>query len=85
MTVLFAVNLFYWAFYLPDFIHHEVLNFPFFFAEPGSNKIDLAIPGAVAFGLHNGDHLVAVNGTAYTGTGDVGRAFTRAKPVHRWS
>jgi sigma-B regulation protein RsbU (phosphoserine phosphatase) len=77
LAVLFAVNLLYWVFYLPGFMHLEALNFPFFFAAPGTNKIDLATPKAVGFDLHNGDQLVAVNGTAYTGTGVVGRAFTK--------
>ena len=77
LAVLFAVNLLYRVFYLPDFIHREELNFPFFFVESGSNGIDLATPKAVGFGIHNGDHLVAVNGTPYTGTGVLGRAFTK--------
>ena len=79
LAVLFAVNLLYWAFYLPDFIHGEVLNFPSFFAESGSNQINLATPRAVDFGIHNGDQLVAINGTAYTGTGVLGRAFTKTE------
>ena len=79
LAVLFAVNLLYRVFYLPDFIHREVLNFPFFFVESGSNRIDLATPKAAGFGIHNGDQLVAVNGTAYTGTGVLGRAFTKAE------
>ncbi|MGB8535381.1 MAG: GAF domain-containing SpoIIE family protein phosphatase [Acidobacteriaceae bacterium] len=79
LTVLFAVNLLYWAFYLPDFIHREAFNFPLFFADSGTNEINLATPAAVGFGLHNGDKLVAVNGTAYTGTGVLGRAFTKTE------
>jgi hypothetical protein len=79
LAILFAVNLLYRVFYLPDFIHGEVLNFPFFFVESGSNGIDLATPKAVGFGIHNADQLIAVNGTAYTGTGVLGRAFTKAE------
>ena len=75
LAILFAVNLLYRAFYLPDFIHLEGLNFPFFFVESGSNGIDLTTPKAAGFGIHNTDQLVAVNGTAYTGTGVLGRAF----------
>ena len=79
LAVLFAVNLLYRVFYLPGFIHLEGLNFPFFFVESGSDGIDLATPRAVDFGIHNGDHLVDVNGTPYTGTGVLGRAFTKAE------
>jgi sigma-B regulation protein RsbU (phosphoserine phosphatase) len=79
LAILFAVNLLYRVVYLPDFIHREVIDFPFFFVESGSNGIDLATPKAVASGIHNGDHLVAVNGTAYTGTGVLGTAFKNAK------
>jgi phosphoserine phosphatase RsbU/P len=79
LAVLFAVNLLYRIFYLPDFIHREKLSFPFFFAESGSDAVDLATPKAVGLGIRNGDHLVAVNGTAYTGTGVLGRAFTSAE------
>ena len=79
LAVLFAVNLLYRAFYIPDFIHRELLNFPFFFAESGTNQIYLATPMAVGFDLHNGDQLVAVNGTAYTGTGVLGRAFNKTE------
>ncbi len=80
LAVLFAVNLLYRVFYLPDFIHREGSNFPFFFVESGSNGIDLTTPKAAAFGIHNGDQLLAVNGVAYTGTGVLGRAFTKAEP-----
>jgi sigma-B regulation protein RsbU (phosphoserine phosphatase) len=79
LAVLFAVNLLYRVFYLPAFLHGEALNFPFFFVESGSNGIDLATPKAVDLGIHNADHLVAVNGTAYTGTGVLGHAFTKAE------
>jgi phosphoserine phosphatase RsbU/P len=79
LAILFAVNLLYRVFYLPDFIHREVLNFPFFFVESGSDGIDLATPQAVGFGIHNADHLVAVNGIKYTGTGVLGRAFTKTE------
>src|SRR5882757_2382291 len=79
LAVLFAVNLLYRVFYLPDFIHREVLNFPFFFVESGSNGIDQATPKAAGFGIHNADQLIAVNGTAYTGTGVLGRALTKAE------
>ena len=77
LAVLFAVTLLYQVFYLPGFIHLEGLNFPFFFVESGSNEIDFATPKAVAFGIHNADQLVAVNGTAYTGTGVLGGAFKK--------
>jgi phosphoserine phosphatase RsbU/P len=79
LAVLFAVNMLYRVLYLPDFIQREKVNFPFFFVEAGSNAIDLATPTAAALGIHNGDQLVAVNGTPYTGTGVLGQAFTNAK------
>jgi phosphoserine phosphatase RsbU/P len=79
LAVLFAVNVLYRVFYLPDFIHREVLNFPFFFVESGSNGIVFATPKAAGFGIHNADHLIAVNGVKYTGTGVLGRAFTKAE------
>jgi phosphoserine phosphatase RsbU/P len=80
LAVLFAVNMLYRVFYLPDFIQREKVNFPFFFVESGSNGIDLATPTAAGFGIHNGDQLISVNGTAYTGTGVLGRAFAKAEP-----
>jgi phosphoserine phosphatase RsbU/P len=79
LAVLFAVNLLYRVFYLPDFIHREALNFPFFFVESGSDAIDLATPKIVAYGIRNDDHLVAVNGVEYTGTGVLGRAFSKVE------
>jgi sigma-B regulation protein RsbU (phosphoserine phosphatase) len=79
LALLFAVNILYRVLYLPDFIQREKVNFPFFFVEAGSNAIDLATPTAAALGIRNGDQLVAVNGTPYTGTGVLGQAFTNAK------
>jgi sigma-B regulation protein RsbU (phosphoserine phosphatase) len=79
LAILFAVNLLYRGFYLPGFVHLEKLSFPFFFAESGSNRIDLATPKVVEFGVHNEDQLIAVNGTPYTGTGVLGRAFAKAE------
>jgi sigma-B regulation protein RsbU (phosphoserine phosphatase) len=79
LAVLFAVNVLYRVFYLPDFIHREALNFPFFFVQSGSDAIDLATPKTVAYGIRNDDHLVAVNGVKYTGTGVLGRAFSKVE------
>ena len=79
LAVLFAVNLLYRGFYVPDFIHREAFDLPFFFAQSGTDKISLVTPRAASLGLHNGDQLVAVNGTPYTGTGVLGRAFTQAE------
>ncbi len=76
---LFAISLLYQARYLPDLVHRETLLFPFFFVDPGSDTINFTTPEAANFGIRNGDHLVAVNGTPFTGTGVLGQAFNKAK------
>ncbi|HET6220203.1 MAG TPA: GAF domain-containing SpoIIE family protein phosphatase [Acidobacteriaceae bacterium] len=79
LAALFAITLLYQARYLPDFVHQEARNFPFFFVEPGSNRISLATREASGVGIHNGDRLLAINGVPYTGTAVPGRAFAAAK------
>ena len=56
-------SLLYQVRYLPDLFHRETVHFPFFFVDPGSDTINFTTPEAASFGIHNGDHLVAVNGT----------------------
>ncbi len=79
LATLFAITLVYQARYLPDLVHRETVQFPFFFVESGSDRITYATPEAVSFGIHNGDHLVAVNGTPFTGSGILGQAFRTAR------
>jgi hypothetical protein len=75
LATLFAVTLLYQVFYIPDFVRRELKHFPFFFVESGSNRIAFASPESAAYGIHDGDQLLAVNGVPYTGTGLLGRAF----------
>ncbi len=79
LAALFAITVLYQVGYAPDFIHRETMDFPFFFVTAGSDKIAYATPAAVKFGIHNGDHLLAVNGEPYTGTGLLGSAFKTAR------
>jgi phosphoserine phosphatase RsbU/P len=76
---LFAISLLYQVRYLPDLFRRETLSFPFFFVDSGSDTINFTTPEAGRFGIRNGDHLVAVNGTAFTGTGLLGQSFNGAK------
>jgi phosphoserine phosphatase RsbU/P len=79
LATLFAITLVYqWA-YIPDLLHRETRQFPFFFVEAGSNRITIATPDATGFGIHNGDHLLAVNGTPYRGSGLLAHAFKTAE------
>ncbi len=76
---LFAISLLYQVPYLHDLFRRETLQFPFFFVDPGSNTINFTTPEAASLGIRNGDHLVTVNGTPFTGTGVLGQAFNKAK------
>jgi phosphoserine phosphatase RsbU/P len=78
LATLFVITLLYQAGYLPSFFRDELKHLPFFFAESGSNKIAFATPEAAGYGIHDGDHLLAVNGVPFTGTGVLGQAFRSA-------
>lgn len=79
LATLFAISLLYQVRYLPDLFRRETVHFAFFFVDPGSDTINFTTPEAASFGIRNGDHLVAVNGIPFIGTGVLGRAFNRAK------
>ena len=79
LATLFAISLLYQVRYLPDLFRRETVHFPFFFVDPGSDTINFTTPEAASFGIRNGDHLVAVNGIPFIGTGVLGQAFNRAK------
>jgi len=76
---LFVISLLYQIRYLPDLFHRETLHFPFFFVDAGSDTINFTTPEAAGFGIRNGDHLLAVNGTPFTGTVVLGQAFAKAR------
>jgi phosphoserine phosphatase RsbU/P len=79
LSTLFAITLVYQIRYLPDLVHRELLHFPFFFVDSGSDRISFTSPEAASFGIHNGDRLLAVNGVPFTGTGVLGQAFKNAR------
>ena len=79
LAALFVISLLYQIRYLPDLFHRETLHFPFFFVDAGSDTISFVTPEAASFGIRNGDHLLAVNGTPFTGTGVLGQAFEKAR------
>ena len=78
LATLFVITLLYQAGYLPSFFRDEVTHCPFFFAESGSNRITFATAESEAYGIHDGDQLIAVNGVPYTGTGMLGHALRSA-------
>ena len=79
LTALFAITLLYQIRYLPDLVRRETVHFPFFFVDPGSDQIAFTSPEAASFGIHDGDHLLAVNGAPFTGSGVLGLAFKKAR------
>jgi phosphoserine phosphatase RsbU/P len=79
LAALFAITLLYQMAYIPDLIHRETLHFPFFFVDSGSDAINSTTPEAASFGIHSGDHLLAVNGMPFTGTGLLGQSFRNAR------
>jgi phosphoserine phosphatase RsbU/P len=79
LATLFAITLVYQIRYLPDLLHRETLQFPVFFVDPGSDRINFTSPEAASFGIHNGDRLLAVNGVPFAGTGVLGQAFKNAR------
>ena len=76
---LFAISLLYQVRYLPDLFRRETLHFAFFFVDSGSDTINFTTPEAASLGIRNGDRLLAVNGTPFTGTGVLGQAFANAR------
>jgi sigma-B regulation protein RsbU (phosphoserine phosphatase) len=80
LAALAAITLVYACVYVPDLLDRESKQFPFFFVEGGSNRIAFTTMEAASLGVHNGDLLVAVNGTPYTGSALLARAFKTAKP-----
>jgi phosphoserine phosphatase RsbU/P len=80
LATLFAITLLYQVRYLPDLVRRETVHFPFFFVDAGSDTINFTTPEAASFGIRNGDHLLAVNGAPFTGTGVLGQAFENARP-----
>jgi len=79
LAALAAITLVYACAYIPDLLHRETQQFPFFFVEGGSNRIAYTTMEAASLGVHNGDHLLAVNGTAYSGSGLLAHAFKTAE------
>lgn len=75
LAILFVITLLYHAFYFPALYHREAFHYPFFAVEPGTNEIAFASQDAVRHGVHNGDHLLAVNGEPFSGTGMLARAM----------
>jgi phosphoserine phosphatase RsbU/P len=79
LVALFAITLLYQVRYLPDLVRNSRIDSPFFFVDYGSNRISFATPESVAYGIHTGDRLLAVNGLPFTGTGVLGRARATRK------
>ncbi len=79
LATLFAITLIYQMAYIPDLIHRETVQLPFFFVDPGSDSINFTTPEAASFGIRNGDHLLALNGVPFTGTGLLGQAFRNVR------
>jgi hypothetical protein len=75
LACLFAITLVYQIRYIPDLIRRETIHFPFFFVEEGGNTISFSNRETTGLGVHNGDHLLAVNGTPFIGAGQLGKAF----------
>ena len=75
LSLLLAITLLYQIRFLPDILHRETREFPFFLMDPGSDSIALASPEAVSFGIHTGDRVLAVQGQPYTGSALLSRAF----------
>ncbi len=69
LAILFVITLLYHAFYFPGLYRRETFNCPFFGVDPGTNEVAFASQQAVSLGIHNKDHLMAVNGKTFTGTG----------------
>ena len=79
LAALFAITLLYQIRFLPDFAHGETRNLASFFVDPGSDTIAFASPEATSLGIHNGDHVVAVQGIPYTGSALLGHAIVSAR------
>ena len=79
LAALFAIVLLYHIRYFPDLFRREALHYSFFFVTPGTDTIDFSTPEAASLGIHNGDHLVAVNGLPFTGTSVLGKAFSEVQ------
>jgi phosphoserine phosphatase RsbU/P len=75
LAALFAITLLYQVRYLPDLVRNSRIDSPFFFVDYGTNRISFVTPESVAYGIHSGDRLLAVNGLPFTGTGVLGRAL----------
>jgi sigma-B regulation protein RsbU (phosphoserine phosphatase) len=80
LAAIFAITLLYQVRYLPDVVRNGRIESPFFFVDSGSNRIALATPETRAYGIHTGDHLLAVNGIPFTGSAVLGRARAERKP-----
>jgi phosphoserine phosphatase RsbU/P len=74
LTVLFAITLLYQVRYLPDLVRNSRIESPFFFVDYGTDRISFVTPETIAYGIHAGDRLLAVNGVPFTGIGVLGRA-----------
>jgi phosphoserine phosphatase RsbU/P len=79
LATLFAISVLYQILYLSDLIRRETLNFAFFFVGAGSDEVSFTSLEAAKLGIHNGDHVLAVNGMPFTGTGLLGQAFRNAR------
>ena len=80
LAALFAITLLYQVRYLPDVVHSQRIDSPFFFVDAGSNRIALATSEAVSYGIHTGDRLLAVDGVPFTGGGVLGHARAMRSP-----
>jgi sigma-B regulation protein RsbU (phosphoserine phosphatase) len=80
LAALFAITLLYQIRYLPDLVRSSRVDSPFFFVDYGTNKITYVTPETVAYGIHSGDQLLAVNGVPFDGTGVLGRARETRRP-----
>ena len=79
LAIVFAITLAFQVGYLPQFVHRDATNVPFFFTEAGSNRVQLTSSDAVQLGVRQGDQVVAVNGVPYTGTSILSSAFSKAR------
>jgi sigma-B regulation protein RsbU (phosphoserine phosphatase) len=80
LACLFAIALAYQIRFFAGVLQAEAIHVPFFFTSAGTNEIAYTSPEASAFGVHNRDHLLKVNGVPYSGSGILGRAQRRAEP-----
>jgi sigma-B regulation protein RsbU (phosphoserine phosphatase) len=79
LALIFVITLAYHVFYFPDLFRREAFHYPFFAVDPGTNEVAYAGQDAISLRIHNKDHLLAVNGQPFTGTGMLARAMNDLK------